>query len=154
MSRQQEIADVFLAFEAVHEKCFGGEADWRGLASFFTDDVDYTDPGWGRFHGVENVAQFLRDSMAGLDDWDFPMRWYMVNDTHVVKKYSMVLQTPKRDDGSLYEISGVYMMKYAGDGKFCWVEDQCDMNHFRHIAKEAPWMPGHGFNMPRNVTWD
>lgn len=154
MADKTEMERTFLAFEALHERCFNGDADWGALASYFTENVDYTDPGWGRFHGVAAVETFLRDSMAGLDDWDFPMRWYVVGDEYVIKKYSMVLATPRKPDGSQHEISGVYMMRYAGDGKFDWVEDQCDMNHFMHVMKNAPWTPGEGFNVPQNVQWD
>lgn len=154
MYTKEEIEAAFLAFEETHERCFHGDVDWAELSSFLTDDVDYTDPGWGRFHGAKDVAKFLQDSMAGLEAWDFPMRWYIVDDTHVVKKYSMVLTEPRKTDGSCYEISGVYMMRYAGDGKFSWVEDQCDMNHFMDVIKKAPWTPGPGFNIPSDVNWD
>lgn len=151
---REEIEKVFLAFEAIHEKCYSGERDWGELAQFLVDDVDYTDPGWGRMHGTEAVTQFLRDSMAGLEAFDFPMRWYVVDGDYVVKKYSMELSEPLKADGSHYDISGVYMMKYAGDGKFSWVEDQLDMNHFIHVAKTSGWRPGPGFQNPTDVNWD
>jgi len=154
VANREEIEKVFLAFEAVHEQCYLGECDWGEMAKYLTSDVDYTDPGWGRMHGTDIVTQFLRDSMAGLEAWDFPMRWYAIDGDYVVKKYSMVLNEPLKADGSHYDISGVYMMKYAGDGKFSWVEDQLDMNHFIHVAKNSGWRPGPGFQNPGDVSWD
>ena len=151
---REEIEQVFLAFEKIHEQCYSGQSDWGELAQFLVPDVDYTDPGWGRMHGTDTVTQFLRDSMAGLDAWDFPMRWYAIDGIHVIKKYSMVLLEPLKADGSQQDISGVYMMKYAGDGKFSWVEDQLDMNHFIHVAKTSGWRPGPGFRNPSDVNWD
>lgn len=150
MAEREEIEKHFLAFEAVHERCFQGKEDWGSLANFLTEDVDYTDPGWGRMRGTETVTQFLRDSMAGLDDWDFPMQWYVVDGEHVVKKYAMVMTK----DGKEYNISGVYMMRYAGDGKFSWIEDQLNMDHFMDIMKSGAWAPGPDFNIPTNVTWE
>ena len=82
------------------------------------------------------------------------MRWYAIDGIHVIKKYSMVLLEPLKADGSQQDVSGVYMMKYAGDGKFSWVEDQLDMNHFIHVAKTSGWKPGPGFRNPSDVSWD
>lgn len=154
MFDRKEIEDAFLAFEKVHEACYSGQSDWGQLADFLVDDIDYTDPGWGRMHGRDAVTQFLRDSMAGLEAWDFPMRWYAIDGGYVVKKYSMVLNNPLKPDGSHYDISGVYMMKYAGDGKFSWIEDQLDMNHFIDVIKRSGWKPGANFQAPKNVNWD
>ena len=154
MNSREEIEKHFLAFEAVHEQCFQGKEDWGKLAEFFTETIDYTDPGWGRMHGKERVTGFLRDSMAGLEDWDFPMRWYAIDGEYAVKKYSMVLQHPVREDGTRYEISGVYMMRYAGEGKFSWVEDQLNMTHFMLAIKDSGWQPGPGFTIPQGVVWD
>ena len=150
MTPREKIEQHFLAFEKIHEGCFEGREDWGALADFMTPDIDYTDPGWGRMHDRDTVTQFLRDSMKGLEDWDFPMRWYAIEGDHVIKKYSMTLKFNDTD----YDISGVYMMHYAGDGKFDWIEDQLNMTHFMTVMRNSGWQPGPGFIAPRNLNWD
>src|SRR5207248_9754367 len=54
------------ARETVHR----GEARWSVLAEqFFTEDAVFVDPAWGRTEGRPAIAQFLDESMAGLDSW-------------------------------------------------------------------------------------
>ena len=62
-----------------------GERSWSSIAEeFFTEDIVFIDPAWGRTEGRDAVAQFMDESMAGLEDWTFPEEWTMSDGERVV----------------------------------------------------------------------
>ena len=67
------------------------------------------------------------ESEAGLDDWDFPEVWTMVDDRRVVSMWDQVL--PADDDGHRRRQPGISVLYYAGDGRFCYEMDLLNMTH-------------------------
>ena len=97
----------YLEIRAAAEEGRGG---WDALDEMFTDGATFIDPAWGRVTGIENLREFWRDSMAGLDDWRFPHEWASIDGDQVVLKWwnrlpgrrgRLVLRGPRRVDDDL-----------------------------------------------------
>jgi ketosteroid isomerase-like protein len=136
--------DAYIALRASIEE---GEATWVDLADFFTDDAVYIDPAWGRIQGIDEIRAFLVDSMRGLEDWRFPMRFAAIEGDDVVTVWSQILPGA-RDDGQPYRQTGVSILRYAGDGRFSYEEDLLNMVHVLEDLGASGWRPGPGFAAP------
>jgi ketosteroid isomerase-like protein len=142
-----EIRATVDAYVAVRARIEAGEATWLDLADFFTDDAVYIDPAWGRIQGIEEIRAFLVDSMRGLEDWRFPMRFAAIEGNDVVTVWTQVLPGA-RDDGRHFEQTGVSLLRYAGNGKFSYEEDLLNMVHVLEDLSTSGWRPGAGFTAP------
>jgi limonene-1,2-epoxide hydrolase len=142
-----EVRAAVDAYVDVRNRIEEGELTWVDLAPFFTDDMVYIDPAWGRVEGIEEIRTFLVESMVGLEDWSFPIEYTAIDgDTVVVKWFQ---QLPGRQaDGTRYQQSGYSTLVYAGDGKFCYEEDILNMAHVLEDLAASGWHPNAGFNAP------
>ena len=112
---REEIEKTLARYVEVREEIDAGNGTWTDLLQFFTDDVVYSDPAWGRIEGIDAVRTFMVDSMAGLDDWKFPIEFTAIEGDDVVVKWTEVIPKP---DGTAATQSGYSRLIYAGDGKF------------------------------------
>jgi ketosteroid isomerase-like protein len=144
---REEIEAAVARYLEVRERMDRGEGGWTEMAALFTDDATYIDPAWGRVDGIEAITAFLRDSMAGLEDWLFPVEWVAIDGDHVVVKWIQRLPG-RRPDGSHYDNSGVSLLTYAGGGRFSRSEDHLNMLHVYEVIAESGWRPGPGFTAP------
>lgn len=142
-----EIRATVDAYIEVRARIEAGDATWVDLAAFFTDDAVYIDPAWGRIQGIDEIRSFLVDSMRGLEDWRFPMRFAAIEGDDVVTVWTQVLPG-QRDDGRPFEQTGVSLLRYAGDGKFSYEEDLLNMAHVLEDLGASGWRPGEGFTPP------
>lgn len=124
-----------------------GRWGWDALGELFTEDATFIDPAWGRVTGIDDLRTFWRESMAGLEDWRFPHEWAMVDGDRVVLKFWNRLPGT-RADGSHYQVPGLSVLEYAGDGKFSYEEDIMNMAHVIEVIAESGWTPSGGFNPP------
>jgi len=128
-------------YVALRRSIDAGEAAWQDLARFYTDDAVYIDPAWGRVEGGARIAEFMDESMRGLEDWRFPIEAAAVDGDEVLVKWTQVLPSGKRQ-------TGVSSMRYAGDGKFDHQEDLLNMVHVLEDLQADGWRPGPGFVAP------
>ena len=147
---RKEIQRALDRYHEIREKALSGKGGWDALADMFTEDGTYIDAAWGRSVGRENIRKFLHDSMQGLDDWSFPIEWTMIEGNRVVLKFYNRLPG-RRPDGTFYEVPGISVLEYAGNGKLSLEHDIYDMAHFREVAKECGWTPGPDVIRPKNV---
>ena len=140
--------------EATHDRYLqaragieAGELGWEALADFFTEDATFIDPAWGRVDGRDGIRRFMRESMAGLDDWTFPHLWRVIEGNRIVAAWWNRLPG-QRADGSHYEALGVSIITYAGNGRFSWEEDLLNMVHVFELMKESRWKPTGAVNAP------
>jgi ketosteroid isomerase-like protein len=143
----EEVRATVDAYVAVRERIEAGDATWLDLADFFTDDVVYIDPAWGRVQGIDHIREFLVDSMVGLEDWSFPIEFTAIDGDTVVIKWWQQLPG-RRPDGTRYQQSGISTLVYAGDGKFSYEEDLLNMTHVLEDLAASGWRPNPGFNSP------
>lgn len=128
-----------------------GEKAWSELAEeFFTEDVVFVDPAWGRTEGRANVARFMDESMQGLDDWEFPEEWTMVEGHRIVSFWWNRLPG-RRDDGSAYQAPGISIVHYAGDGRFSYELDVLNMAEVGELFSESSWAPTGPMHLPPKV---
>jgi ketosteroid isomerase-like protein len=144
---REEIEAAVARYLEVRERMDRGEGGWTDMAGLFTDDATYIDPAWGRVDGIEAITDFLERSMAGLEDWVFPVEWVAIDGDHVVVKWIQRLPG-RRPDGTHYDNSGVSLLTYAGDGRFSRSEDHLNMLHVYEVIAESGWRPGPGFTAP------
>ena len=137
----EEVAATVAAYVKLREQIEAGEATWTDLARFFTDDVVYIDPAWGRVEGIEEIRSFLDESMRGLEDWHFPVELTAINGDDVIVRWTQVLPSGKRQ-------SGMSTLHYAGGGKFDYEEDLLNMVHVLEDLEADGWRPGPGFRPP------
>jgi ketosteroid isomerase-like protein len=143
----EEVRATVDAYVAVRERIEAGDATWLDLADFFTDDVVYIDPAWGRVQGLAHIREFLVDSMVGLEDWSFPVEFTAIDgDTVVIKWWQQLPGT--RPDGTRYQQSGISTLVYAGEGKFSYEEDLLNMTHVLEDLAASGWRPNPGFHAP------
>ena len=142
---EQEIRATYERYVATRDRVEAGELGWDALAAFFTDDATFIDPAWGRVEGIAAIREFLVESMVGLEDWEFPHEWAMVQGDQLISRWQNRLPG-RRGDGSFYEAPGYSLMTYAGDGRFSREEDMLNMIHVGELIRESGWKPGSGFN--------
>ena len=144
---REEIEAVLERYQQFRRDVDDGRAAWADLGAFFTEDAVFIDPAWGRVEGLAAITRFFEESMAGLDDWTFPVEFIAIEGDTVVVKWTQILPGT-RPDGSQYRQSGVSTMVYAGDGKFCYEEDLLNMAHVFEDMKESGFRPPPGMGMP------
>ena len=144
---REEIEAAVARYVEVRERMDRGEGGWEDMCALFTDDATYIDPAWGRVDGIDAIEAFMRESMAGLEDWTFPIEWIAIDGDQVVVKWTQRLPG-RRPDGSHYDNSGVSLLTYAGGGRFSRSEDHLNMLHVFEVIAESGCRPGKGFNLP------
>jgi len=142
---REEIEATVAQYVAIREQIDAGNATWADLIPFFTDDVVFIDPAWGRIEGIDAFARFLEESMAGLDDWKFPVEFTAIENDNVIVKWTEVIPTP---DGTAATQSGFSRLIYAGDGKFRYEEDLLNMVHVLDDIATSGWQPTGPMNAP------
>jgi len=140
-----EIDEAVASYLALRERIEAGEADWIDLAGCFTDDVVYIDPAWGRVEGIESLREFLVESMAGLEDWRFPVQMATTSGSWAIVKWTQIVPAPR---GGELRHSGVSTLRYRGDGRFDYEEDVLNMVHVIEDLTASGWRPGPGFTPP------
>lgn len=147
-AEETEALATYEAYVAQRTKILAGDAPWNTLGDFFTDDAVFIDPAWGRVEGIDALRTFFDESMAGLDAWEYPEQWTMVDGDRVVAMFD---QTIHGTDGTTYKQAGISVLYYAGGGKFSYEMDLMNMAHINADLKSAEWAPAGAFNMPPRV---
>jgi ketosteroid isomerase-like protein len=142
-----EILATYQRYVDTRNRVEAGELPWDALAAFFTDGATFIDPAWGRIEGIQAIRRFLVDSMAGLEDWEFPHEWAMVDGDRLVARWQNRLPG-RRADGSYYQAPGYSFLRYAGNGRFSYEEDLLNMVHVGELIRESGWKPPATFNAP------
>jgi ketosteroid isomerase-like protein len=146
--RTEEARAAYARYVAARQAVEAGERGWASLADeFFTDDVVFVDPAWGRTEGRDAVTHFLEQSMTGLDDWRFPEEWTMVDGDRVVSMWWNRLPGPDVD-GRPPQAPGISVLRYAGDGRFDHELDVLNMAEVNELIAATGWSPAGAFNLP------
>ena len=138
--------DSYRAYVAQRALCVRGGAPWSTIADWFTDDAVFLDPAWGRVVGREQIATFFDRSMKGLDGWDFPEEWTMVEGDRLVSFWWNRLPGP----GAAHtrQVPAFTVMHHAGDGLFDYELDVMDIAHVGELVAQTGWQPGPGATFP------
>src|SRR6476469_10808269 len=142
---REEIEATLVKYVDVRERIDAGELTWTDLCQFFTDDAVFIDPAWGRVEGIDNLRTFMVESMAGLDDWTFPVEFTAIDGDNVIIKWTEVFP---RSAGTSATQSGFSRLLYAGHGKFRYEEDLLNMVHVLDDIRSSGWKPTGPMNNP------
>lgn len=143
----EEILATYQRYVETRDRVVAGAQPWDALAAFFTDDATFIDPAWGRIEGIAAIREFLVESMQGLEDWEFPHEWSMVDGDRLIARWQNRLPG-RRADGTPYEAPGYSFLRYVGDGRFSYEEDLLNMVHVGELIRESGWKPPADFNAP------
>lgn len=143
---EREARETYQRYTQTRDRIDRGELPWGSLSEFFTDDAVFIDPAWGRIEGRDNIREFMRESMLGLEDWSFPEIWTIVDGRRVVTMWAQ--RIGKDADGARHTQPGVSILYYAGDGKFCYELDLLNMAHVNEELRAMHWKPTGDFTMP------
>ena len=146
--RSEEARAAYERLVEARNRVERGELKWSALCDeFFTDDIVFIDPAWGRNEGRAAVADFMDRSMVGLEDWTFPEQWTMVDGDRLVSFWwNRVPGT--RDDGTPFQAPAMSILHYAGDGKFDYELDLMNIVEVTEVLAAAGWSAGEGFRFP------
>ncbi len=104
-----------------HRKLHEARA-WGAIAELFAPDACYAEPFFGRVQGREEIRAFLIKSMAGLDEWTFPLQWVVIDEGRVVTHWLNRLPGQRRE-GGYFEFPGISTITYDDEGR---IADQLD----------------------------
>jgi len=145
--REREALDAYRGYVAQRTRCERGEAPWSTIGDWFTPDAVFVDPAWGRIEGRDEMADFFDWSIVGLDGWEFPEQWTMVDGDRLVSFwFNRVPGT--RPDGTHYQAPAFSILHYAGDGKFDYELDLMNIVEVTELLGETGWAPTEGFRFP------
>ena len=145
---REEVEAAVQRYISVRDDIDAGKGGWGDLAQFFTDDAVFIDPAWGRVEGLDSMrATVFGEAMVGLEEWKFPIEFYLIDGDTVVIKWSQILPG-QHADGTPFSQSGYSTLLYDGDGKFSYEEDLLNMAHVNEDLRAAGWRPARGFVMP------
>ena len=145
---REEVEAAVARYVELREKIdVGDENSFGVLADLYTDDAVYVDAAWGRLEGRPAIAEWLVESMVGLDDWRFPIEFTAIEGDHVIVKWTQILPS-KNPDGSACTQSAYSHLIYAGDGKFSYEEDTYNMIHVLEVVTASGWSPTVPMNVP------
>jgi ketosteroid isomerase-like protein len=111
----------------------GAAGDWDAWADQFTEDALYVEHEYGEFHGREAIRAWIKDTMGtwpGSAMPEFPVDWYVIDEAQgwVVAKIWNRMADP--GDGSVHQEYNFTLLRYAGDGMWCYEEDVYNPAHF------------------------
>ena len=124
-----EIEAAIQRYLELRRAAIAGDIPWSALKEVFTDDAVFIDSVWGRHQGVDALVEFLDNSMAGLESWDFPHFWEAIDGDRVFLRWSNRLPG-ELPDGSPIDNFGLSYLEYAGSGKFS--------RRGGHVLRESP----------------
>ena len=145
--REREALESYRGYVTQRTRCERGEAPWSSVGDWFTEEAVFVDPAWGRIEGRDEMARFFDWSIVGLDGWEFPEQWTMVDGDRLVSFWwNRVPGT--RDDGTPFQAPAMSILHYAGDGKFDYELDLMNIVEVTEVLAAAGWSAGEGFRFP------
>lgn len=122
---------AYLEHRALHEA-----RQWAAIAELFAEDGVYTEPFFGAIEGRDAIRKFLVESMAGLEEWTFPLESITIDAGRVVTHWWNRLPGRRRD-GGYFEFRGISTITYDAHGRIADQLDFYDRFQALHVIAEA-----------------
>ena len=115
--------------------------DWRPWAEMFTEDAEYIEHHYGRFHGRAAILEWISTTMAQWPNSEmkfFPHDWCVPDED--TGRWICQIENRFRDpgDGQVYQASNITILTYAGNMQFSSEEDVYNPMTFAPVVKA--WM--------------
>ena len=108
----------------------GRTKDWTVWANRFTEDAEYHEHLYGKFHGRAEILEWISKTMGEWPNSEmttFPHNWCVCDE----ERGWWICEI----DGQVYEESNITILKYAGDGLFSSEEDVYNPATFAPVVK-------------------
>jgi hypothetical protein len=133
----QEAHDRFIA--AANESAAQG--DWRSWVEMFTEDAEYIEHHYGKFHGRSEILHWISTTMAEWPNNEmtmFPHDWCVCDEDG--GRWICQIENRFNDpgDGGIYQASNITILTYAGGMLFSSEEDVYNPATFAPVVKA--WM--------------
>ena len=137
---KEHLLDAWQHYEEVVERC-AKSADWNEYADLFTEDARYVDDVWEVRNSREEIREWLNEcfsSYPGKALRTLVTKWFIVDEDRgwVIAEFDNILDDP--GNGEVYSFRNYTLMKYAGDYKWSFQEDQYNPEKMMEAAKA--WM--------------
>lgn len=116
--------EVEVAFHAILTAGITDE-DWLRWTEHLTEDVHYVERVFGTMRGRAQVRAWITDLMAARADVHGVLNWYVVKGDRVVFDMTNRIYHPDPSRPPL-DFAGLTVLRYGGDGLFCYEEDYWD----------------------------
>jgi len=137
MYTREEIEAAFTRFqEAAEESVANG--DWTPWADCFTEDAEYHEHLYGKFHGRAEILEWISKTMGEWPNSEmttFPHNWCVCDEERGWWICEIENRFDDPGDGQIYEESNITILKYAGDGQFSSEEDVYNPATFTPVVK-------------------
>ena len=130
----QEAHDAFI--EAAAES--GRTGDWSIWADRFTEDAEYHEHLYGKFHGRAEIQAWITETMSTWPNdhmTEFPHNWCVLDEERGWWICEIENRFEDPGDGQVYEESNITILKYAGDGRFSSEEDVYNPARFAPVVE-------------------
>jgi hypothetical protein len=140
-SELQEVHDRYVRAAAES----GSTGDWAAWAEMFTEDAEYIEHLYGRFHGRAEILAWISTTMAQWPNSEmkfFPHDWCVCDED--TGRWICQIENRFTDpgDGGVYQASNITILTYAGDMRFSCEEDVYNPATFAPVVKA--WMAAAG----------
>lgn len=131
--------------------------DWTLFAALFTEDADYNEHAYGRFHGRDRIAAWAVRTMTSFPGncmVEFPIGWAVFDTDRgwIVCEIRNLMRDP--GDGSVHETANTTILHHASENLFCYEEDVYNpMNFARMVAGWGRIAGAHGTLPDEGRAW-
>jgi uncharacterized protein (TIGR02246 family) len=125
MWTRAEIERAFEHYQATVRE-ITGSGDWSRFADLFTEDATYVEHLFGEMHGREAIRSWITKTMSRFPGdvmTAFPVDWFVVDEDRGWVVCQIWNEMPDPGDGRVHREYNFTLLKYAGDGKWCYEED-------------------------------
>jgi len=134
---RQEIEEAFQSFQDKAEVS-AKSGDWQAWSESFTEDAEYYEHHYGRFHGRAAIREWIQKTMdepINKEMRAFPIDWYVIDEEKgwVLCQVANVMDDP--GDGSDHREHNWTLLHYAGNGQFSYEEDMYNPVEFATMIK-------------------
>ena len=137
---REELQSAHDHFVSVANDC-ARRGEWRAWADLFTDDAEYFEHTYGRFHGPDEIYNWIQPLMAQWPNSEmnaFPHDWCVMDEER--GWWICQIENRFRDpgDGKIYQEHNLTVLHYAGNNKWSFEEDAYNPTNFVPMVTE--WM--------------
>jgi hypothetical protein len=120
-----ELEAAFAHYQEVSAQS-ASSGDWRGWADLFTDDATYVEHLYGKFHGRQEIFEWISHTMSAPINNDmnaFPVDWYVIDEDKGWVLCGIWNRMRDPGDGSVHQAINWSRLVYAGDNHWSGQED-------------------------------
>ncbi|MBW2275320.1 MAG: nuclear transport factor 2 family protein [Deltaproteobacteria bacterium] len=141
---REEIEQAFHRYEEAVARC-AKAVDWDEWCNLFTEDAEYHDDVWPMRRGAKEIADWMRRTFSAYPQnqmREFPTEWYIIDEDRgwVVCEFQNRMVDP--GDGKIYQQKNYARLKYAGNDKWSFQEDQYNPAAFQSMLQD--WLKAKG----------